>query len=214
MLNVSFIQIDRRRQDVDADAARRTATTTTCGSHPTNPNRMIEANDGGANVSVNGGETWTDQDDADGAVLPRDHDRRTCRITSAARSRTTARRACRASRPAAASAGGGADRVFYSVGGGESGYIANDPRNPDIFYAGSYGGLITRFDRQDRPAARSQSVSRQSDGLRVEGHRRALPVDVPDRVSRRPIPRVLYVGSQHVWKRRTKARAGRGSART
>ena len=25
-------------------------------------NRMIEANDGGANVSVNGGETWTDQD--------------------------------------------------------------------------------------------------------------------------------------------------------
>ena len=50
--------------------------------------------------------------------------------------------------------GGGADQVFYSVGGGESGYIASDPRNPDIFYAGSYGGLITRLDRAHRPGAR------------------------------------------------------------
>jgi len=28
------------------------------------------------------------------------------------------------------------------------GYIASDPRNPDIFYAGSYGGLTTRLDRR------------------------------------------------------------------
>ena len=25
------------------------------------PNRMVESNDGGANVSINGGETWTGQ---------------------------------------------------------------------------------------------------------------------------------------------------------
>ncbi|MHA0111778.1 hypothetical protein ACXYUI_32530, partial [Klebsiella pneumoniae] len=35
----------------------------------------------------------------------------------------------------------------YAVGGGESGYIAQDPKNPDIFYAGSQGALLTRFNR-------------------------------------------------------------------
>jgi photosystem II stability/assembly factor-like uncharacterized protein len=32
------------------------------------------------------------------------------------------------------------------VGGGESGYIAPDPRDPEIVYAGSYGGEITRYN--------------------------------------------------------------------
>ena len=43
---------------------------------PSEPGAMIEANDGGANVSVNGGETWTGPGLPDGAVLPRDHDNR------------------------------------------------------------------------------------------------------------------------------------------
>jgi hypothetical protein len=37
---------------------------------------------------------------------------------------------------------------LYDVGGGESGYIAVDPRTRDVFYAGSYGGLITRYNRE------------------------------------------------------------------
>ncbi len=43
---------------------------------------------------------------------------------------------------------GGIDTVFYSVGGGESGYVAQDPKNPDIFFAGSYSGDITSFNRK------------------------------------------------------------------
>ena len=38
--------------------------------------------------------------------------------------------------------------MSYSVGGGESGYIAPHPTNPNIFYAGSQGALLTRFDRR------------------------------------------------------------------
>ena len=72
-------------------SACRTATTTTCGSRPNDPARMINGNDGGANVSVDGGETV----DRRSASRPRSSTtwspRRTCRITSAARSRTTAR---------------------------------------------------------------------------------------------------------------------------
>jgi hypothetical protein len=37
---------------------------------------------------------------------------------------------------------------WYSVGGGESGHIAVDPRDPDILYAGTYGGRITRLNRK------------------------------------------------------------------
>ena len=41
----------------------------------------------------------------------------------------------------------GADlQDFYDAGGGESGYIAVRPDNPDIVYAGSYGGYLTRKD--------------------------------------------------------------------
>ena len=35
---------------------------------------------------------------------------------------------------------------FYDAGGGESGYIAARPDNPDIIFAGSYGGHLTRKD--------------------------------------------------------------------
>jgi len=35
---------------------------------------------------------------------------------------------------------------WYDVGGGESGYIAVRPDTPDIVFAGSYGGLLTRKD--------------------------------------------------------------------
>ena len=134
--------------------------------------RMINANDGGANVSINGGETWTAQNYPDRAVLQRLHDQRTCRITCAARSRTTAPRAC----PSTGTA------MLYEVGGGESGYIA--PRSAaiaDMFYAGSYGGLLTRINRRTGETPRDQRLARQPDGLLVRRHHRALPVDLPDR---------------------------------
>ena len=35
---------------------------------------------------------------------------------------------------------------WVDAGGGESGYIAASPKNPDLVFAGSYGGLLTRKD--------------------------------------------------------------------
>jgi hypothetical protein len=95
--------------------------------------------------------------------------------------------------------GGGADQVFYSVGGGESGYIASDPRNPDVFYAGSYGGLITRLDRR---TGQQREINPYPDN--PMGYASA---DIAERFQWTfPIviaptdPNVIYVGSQHVWK--------------
>jgi photosystem II stability/assembly factor-like uncharacterized protein len=109
---------------------------------PGNPDRMIESNDGGANVSTNGGASWTTQGNQPTAqfyhvvtdnrfpyfVYGAQQDNSTVGISSA-------------------SERGSIDRPdWYPVGGGESGYITPDPRDPEIVYAGSYGGEITRYD--------------------------------------------------------------------
>jgi len=111
---------------------------------PANGNRMIESNDGGANVSFNGGQSWSSQDNQPTAqfyhavtdnrfpywIYGAQQDNSTVGIASAAR--------------------GGINRTdWYPVGGGESGYIAPDPRDPEIVYAGSYGGEITRYDHHN-----------------------------------------------------------------
>ncbi|HKY43574.1 MAG TPA: hypothetical protein VJM50_10800 [Pyrinomonadaceae bacterium] len=110
---------------------------------PDDPNRMIQSNDGGANVSYNGGRSWTEQDqptaqfyrvavdnDFPYNVYGAQQDNSTMRIPS----RTT---------------GNNIDvSHWFDVGGGESGWIAPSPKDSNIVYAGSYGGLTTRYDHR------------------------------------------------------------------
>src|SRR6478672_604527 len=106
------------------------------------PQRMIESNDGGANVSFSGGKAWTEQDQATAQfyhVVTTNHF--PYRVCGAQQDNSTL---CGPSR-----ANGGIDNsMWYDVGGGESGYIAARPDDPEIIYAGSYGGLLTRHDQR------------------------------------------------------------------
>ena len=90
--------------------------------------------------------------------------------------------------------------VTYGAGGGESGYIAPDPKNPNIFYAGSQGALLTRFDRRTGLLARRAGLS----AVLLRRNRRlaagALAVDLSRSCSRRSNPDILYTSSQHLWK--------------
>ncbi|HEX6964202.1 MAG TPA: glycosyl hydrolase [Gemmatimonadaceae bacterium] len=109
---------------------------------PNDPNRMIESNDGGANVSVDGGKVWTDEDMATAqfyhVIATNDFPYQVC---GAQQDNSTV---CIKSR-----AEGSIDtRDWDEVGGGESGYIAARADSPYVVYAGSYGGLITRLDRR------------------------------------------------------------------
>jgi len=110
--------------------------------HPDRPEIMINGNDGGANVTINGGQTWSTQANQPTAEFYRVtvDDGFPYRVYGAQQDNTTVSIASRTS------SSGITQRDWHPVGGGESGHIAVDPRNRDIVYAGSYGGEITRYD--------------------------------------------------------------------
>lgn len=110
---------------------------------PDDPNRMIESNDGGANVSFNGGRSWTEQDQPTAQFyrVTIDNDF-PYNIYGAQQDNSTVRIASRTTE------GGIGTRDWYDVGGGESGWIAPSPKDTQIVFAGSYGGLATRYDRR------------------------------------------------------------------
>jgi photosystem II stability/assembly factor-like uncharacterized protein len=110
---------------------------------PDDPNRMIESNDGGANVSYNGGRSWTEQDQPTAqfyrVVLDNDFP---YNVYGAQQDNSTVRIASRTTE------GGIGTSDWYDVGGGESGWIAPSPKDSNIVFAGSYGGLTTRYDKR------------------------------------------------------------------
>jgi photosystem II stability/assembly factor-like uncharacterized protein len=156
---------------------------------PNEPSRMINGNDGGANVSTNGGETWTGQRYPTAQIY---HVVATAHIPyhvcGAQQDNSTA---------CVPSNGNGDD--FYQVGGGESGYIASDPRNPNIFYSGSYGGLLTRYDRTTGQMRQINVWPENPMGHSSKDIKERFQWTFPIVFS--PLdPRVLYVGSQHLWR--------------
>jgi photosystem II stability/assembly factor-like uncharacterized protein len=108
---------------------------------PNDPQRMIESNDGGATITVNGGRSWSsimNQPTAQFYRVALDNDF-PYHAYGAQQDNSTVRTATRGR-------GGITEKDWYDVGGGESGWIAPDLRDTNVVYAGSYGNLITRFD--------------------------------------------------------------------
>ena len=151
--------------------------------------RMINANDGGANVSTNAGESWTGQAYPTAQfynVFTTTHI--PYRVCGAQQDNTTA---CVSSQDDGTG--------LYDVGGGESGYIAPDPVDNDVYYAGSYGGLLTRVNKRtgeerainvwpDNPMGHNS-------GDMTERFQWTYPIVISP-----TDPKTLYVTSQHVWK--------------
>ena len=110
---------------------------------PDDPNRMIESNDGGSNVTYNGGRSWTEQDQPTAqfyrVALDNDFP---YNVYGAQQDNSTVRIASRTTE------GGIGTSDWYDVGGGESGWIAPSPKDSNITFAGSYGGLTTRYDKR------------------------------------------------------------------
>lgn len=162
---------------------------------PNNPMRMIAANDGGGCVSVNGGKSWTEEDYCTTQfyhVTTTNHV--PYHVAGAQQDNSTI---------AIPSDGWDHMNVLgewgYDVGGGESGYIVSHPQNPDVYYAGSQGALLTRYDRTTGQIRDIQVYPRFFSGEPAS--------ELPERwqwtfpIVFSPLDsKIMYTCSQHVWK--------------
>ena len=165
---------------------------------PNNPMRMISANDGGGTVSINGGQTWTEQDftttqfyhvmttsDVPYHVAGAQQDNSTLAMPSDGWGHMMAR-------------GMGASWA-YAVGGGESGWITQSPTDPDVFYAGSQGALLTRYNRATGQRRDIQVYPRFFSGEPSSALPERWQWTFPIMFS--PLDdNTMYTVSQHVWK--------------
>jgi photosystem II stability/assembly factor-like uncharacterized protein len=164
---------------------------------PKDNNRMMQGNDGGGNVTVNGGKTWSGQGFPTGQFYNAFTTKHVpYHVCGSQQDNSTA---CISSQANPGAGEGRLPPIFYSPGGGESGYIASDPNNPDVFFAGSYGGLMTRLDR-GTDQRRVVTVYPNN----PMGH---SSIDIKERfqwtypIVFSPIdPKVLYTTSQHLFR--------------
>lgn len=111
---------------------------------PENGDRMIVADDGGAQVSFDGGENWSTMDNQPTGQFYRvsTDNAYPYRILGAQQDNSTIRMRSR-------TAGAGiTDRDWETTAGSESGYVVADPLNPDVVYGGNYGGYLARLDHR------------------------------------------------------------------
>ena len=112
---------------------------------PREPRRMILGNDGGAAVSFDAGETWSSLTNQPTAEIYRVAADTwfPYRIYGSQQDNSTL---CLPSR---SELGNISAMEWYDVGGGESGFIAVRPDNPDIVYSSDLPGLgVTRYDHE------------------------------------------------------------------
>ncbi len=114
---------------------------------PQDPAVLIEANDGGATISVDGGRSWSTQLNQPTAEMYRVavDGQFPYRVYGAQQDQYDA-----LSVPSRTANFGARLQLqhWYAVGGMEGGFVALDPRTPDVVYAGGPSGMITRFDRR------------------------------------------------------------------
>jgi photosystem II stability/assembly factor-like uncharacterized protein len=162
---------------------------------PRDSRRMISGNDGGATISFDGGGTWSsimNQPTAQFYHVTTD-DQWPYRIYGAQQDNTTVSIVSRSDN------GVITPDDWYPVGGGESGYIAPKPGDPNIVIAGTYTGTLTRFDVRTKQTKDISVWLNNYDGWAAR--------DVPNRFQWTfPIlyskhdPRVLYVAANRVFR--------------
>lgn len=115
---------------------------------PVQPDRIIVANDGGVNMSTDGGKNWYAPPLPLAQFYRISVDSRTpYRISGTIQDIGTAQG------PSNSLLGSGIPlSSWYNIGGGEAGHTSSDPSDPNIVYATEYGGYVSRYDHRTRQA--------------------------------------------------------------
>ena len=182
---------------------------------PDDSNHVMIGNDGGGaityNMSANQQRTWSAQDFPTGQfyhvvttkhvpyhVCGAQQDNTTMCVPSNTNLGTG--RAAGAGGGGGGGGGRGGVEAPYVAGGGEPGYIAPDPKNPDVFFAGANNGsFLTRLNRrtgeQREVGAYPRFFSGEPASAVVERWQWTYPI-----IFSYVDPTVLYTSSQHVWR--------------
>lgn len=159
--------------------------------NPRAPSNLIIGNDGGATISFDGGKTWsTQQNQATGQFYRVNVDNRFPYYVYGGQQDSTT-----VAIPNATEHGGIAERDWYSVGGGESGFVAFDKRDPSLIYAGSWGGQITEFDQSRRYARDIMAYPKIGFGLALRERKYRFNYNAPILVSQHD-NKVIYHAAQ------------------
>jgi photosystem II stability/assembly factor-like uncharacterized protein len=161
---------------------------------PDDPKHLVNGNDGGGAISMNGGRQWSEEDFPTAQfyhVITTNHI--PYHVCGSQQDNSTA----------CVSSGGGFGRgapELYTVGGGEPGYIAADPKDLDVFFGGTNnGGFLTRYNRRTGQIREVNPYPRMFQGEPSSAVKERWQWTYPIIFSPAD-PDVLYTSSQHVWK--------------
>ena len=160
---------------------------------PNNSKRMIIGDDGGAQVSVDGGKNWTTYHNQPTSQFYRvtTDNSFPFRIYAAQQDNSTIRIKHRSD------GGSISEGDWESTAGGESAHIAVDPLNNDIVYGGSYDGFLTRVNHKTGTVRAINVWPDNPMGHGAEGMKYRFQWNFPIMFSKHN-PKRLYTFSNHV----------------
>jgi len=160
---------------------------------PENPSRMIIGDDGGAQVTYDGGETWSTYHNQPTSQFYRvtTDNHFPYRIYAAQQDNSTIRISHRST--------GGSIREsdWERTAGGESAHIAIDPDDNEIVYGGSYDGFLTRRNHRTGDVRAINVWPDNPMGHGAEGMKYRFQWNFPIFFSRHDSDK-LYTASQHL----------------
>ncbi len=155
---------------------------------------MIGANDGGVDISTDGGETWFAPPLPISQFYHVSTDTRVpYRVAGAMQDLGTAQG------PSASLRGKIALSDWHAVGGGEAGYVVSDASDPNIVYAGEYLGIITRYDERTGESRNVSAWPENPSGHGAEDMRYRFQWTAPIAASPHD-PKVIYHGAQVIFR--------------
>lgn len=163
--------------------------------NPNQPDIMIHCNDGGATVSLNGGESWSTQLNQPTSEFYRVtvDNQFPYRLYAGQQDNSTI------SIPSQPVGGLTPYEQWYSVGGSESADVAVHPENPDIVWAGSYSGEISVMNRATGQIREVTAYPHYTEGTEQRALKYRWQWNFPIVISQFD-PNVVYMGSNYVHK--------------
>lgn len=160
---------------------------------PTDPDRMLVSDDGGAGITLNGGRTWERVRLPIAQLYHVYADNEVPYYVYANRQDGPSYRG-----PSNSKTGGGITlSEWHSVGGGESGFGIPDTTTNRIVWSGSFDGVLQRFDLETMQARSVRVWPETEDGWSPADIKYRWNWTFPIALSPHD-PEIVYVGSQHV----------------